>query len=342
MKIFILVITLFCSISSAADNVLNIFVWANEIPASAIKQFEKETGIRVNLSTYDDNETLYAKLLASKHSDYDVIQPSNYYVDRMRRQNLLTKLDKKQLPNLKHLDTNFLNKAYDPNNTYSIPFTWTATGIFINRKYHVPQLYQHWKQLWGPHLKNQLLLLNDPREVFSMALISLGYSANDQHPQHLKLAYQKLRALSNNVKLYTSNTTDVVISGEDATLGMAWNGDVFRILPISPQLRFVYPSEGYVIAVDCLAIPKNAPHYHNAIRFINFMMRPAIAKRVSLQMGYATANLSALKLLPKSTQENPIFNPPASVLKHAQYQTDISDGALRLITHYWELLKVEA
>ncbi len=341
MKIFIVFIFLYFSISSAANNELNVYVWANEIPTSAIKQFEKETGIRVNISTYDDNETLYAKLLATRNSDYDVIQPSNYYVDRMRHQHLLAELDKKQLSNLKHLDPNFLNKAYDPKNQYSIPFTWTATGIFINRKYHNPKNYQHWNQFWGPRLKNQLLLLNDPREVFSIALISLGYSANDENPQHLKLAYEKLRALSRNIKLYTSDTSDVVISGEDATLGMAWNGDVFRILPISPDLSFVYPSEGYVIAVDCLAIPKNAPHYRNALRFINFMIQPEIAKTVSQQMGYPTANLLAMKLLPKTTQQNLIFNPPLSVLKKAQYQMDISDKALSLISNYWELLKVE-
>ena len=115
-----------------ARPVVNVYVWGGEIPKASIRQFEYLTGIKVNFSTYDSNETMYAKLKASNHN-YDVILPSAYYVERMHKQGMLEKLNHKYLSNLKNLDPYFINNAYDPKNTVSVPLTWGATGIFYNR-----------------------------------------------------------------------------------------------------------------------------------------------------------------------------------------------------------------
>src|SRR5581483_42593 len=134
--------------------------------------FEKDTGIKVNFSTYENNEILLAKLRANKNAGYDVIMPSSYMVDRMRRLNILKKLDKTKLPNWQHLNPQFLRPAYDPQNEYSVPYIWGVTGIFINQEYFHHTQVTKWADLWSTQFTNKLMLLDDAREIFSMALMT--------------------------------------------------------------------------------------------------------------------------------------------------------------------------
>lgn len=340
-KLLSLLLLLFVTHAYAAKQVVNVYAWGGEIPQSAITQFEKETGIKVNFSTYDSNETLFAKLSASKKPTYDVIEPSSYYLDRMRRLGMLKKLTKVNLPNYKNLNQFFLKPSYDPTGEYSIPWFWGITGFFYNDKYYDGKPLQNWQDLWQPLFKDRLVVLDDPRDTFSMALISLGYSANDDNPKHIEQAYQALRKLMPNIKLFTSDTIREVIIDEDAIAGMVWNGDLSAAQQENQHLHFVYPQQGFIIWVDCFAIPKNAPHPENALKFINFMMRADVAKQGAISEGFATANLAAENLLPKNIRSNNLLYPNETILKRGQFQKDVSNEALALYAKYWELLKIE-
>ncbi len=323
-----------------SDNILNLYTWSNDIPESVIQQFEKETGIKVNASSYDSNEVMYAKLKAAKNAGYDVIEPSSYYVDRMRRQGMLEKLDLSKLSHFKNLDPEFLNKPYDPHNHFSLPFTWGTTGIFMNTRDYPVESISHWADIWDKKYENQLMLLDDSREVFSMALITLGYSVNDSNPEHIKEAYLKLKKLIPNIKVFKSDGVITILIDEDISIGMVWNGDLYKARKENPNLVFVYPKDGFLIWLDSLAIPKNAPHRENAYRFINFIMRADIAKTVSLSNSFPTPNLAGRKLLPREVRENTTVYPPHDVLRRGQYQTDVTDEALDLYEKYWEKLKM--
>lgn len=336
------ILFLLCSFiySSHANNVLNIYAWSGEIPDTLIRQFEKETNIKVNFSTYENNEILYAKIRAAKSAGYDIIMPSSYYVDRMTRENMLLKLDKTKIPNWHHLDPQFLHPAYDKESNYSVPYLWGVTGIFYNMDYFKGSSIKKWDDLWESRFKNTLLLLDDTREVFSMALLTLGYSANDKNKDHIKAAFEKLKLLMPNVKVFSSDTVVSIIVDEDATLGMVWNGDAYKASHENKNVNFVFPEEGFIIWVDNLAIPTHAPHKDAAYAFINFLLRPEIAKEIALRTNYPITNLSGKKLLPQAIQNNPIIYPPPSVLKHGQFQTDVGDETLALYEKYWEELKM--
>jgi spermidine/putrescine transport system substrate-binding protein len=329
-------------VSFANDNVLNIYAWYDEISETIIDQFEKETGIHVNFSTFDNNETLYAKLKANPYSGYDIVEPSSYYVNRMSREGLIQKIDKTKLSNYKNLDPDFLNVPYDPKNEFSVPYIWGATGIFVNKRYFNPNSINSWTQFWAKKYYNQLMMLNDPREVFAMALMALGYSVNDSDPEHIRQAYLRLKNLLPNIKVFASDTIPSIFIDEDATIGMAWNGDIERAIQENPNLTFIYPKEGYIVWVETFTIPKNAPHLENAYKFINFMMRPEIANHATLVYGYLTANLAGRKLLPQEIRDNKRIFPDKNVLKRREFQTDISDQALALYAKYWEMLKIGA
>lgn len=338
------VITLFMMLMTqtlyASDNIINVYTWAEEIPTFIIDQFEKETGIHVNYSTYDSNEIMYAKLRASKHPAYDIVEPSSYYVDRMRRQNLLEPLNKSYLPNFKYLDPEFTNLAYDPQSQYSIPFVWGITGIFVNQTYFKD--VKNWNQFTEQQYANQLMFLDDSREVFAMALHSMGYSINDSNPEHIRQAYLKLKELLPNIRLFNSDAVASILIDEDATVGMAWNGDLYKAMQENPHLQFIFPKDGFEIWVDNFAILKTAPHKENAYKFLNFLMRPDIAKAVSLAINYSTANLAAKELMPVAVKNNPVLYPPHHIFHRGECQVDIGDQAFALYETYWEQLKMGA
>lgn len=331
---------LFCFSSFAmASPVVNVYVWGGEIPQSIIHEFETTTGIQVNFSTYDSNETLYAKLKANQHGIYDVILPSSYFVERMRQQGMLARLDKQRLNHLKHLDPMFDNNDYDPHNHYSIPLIWGATGFFYNNN-QVKRAPTSWSHLWDTRFSHMLLLLDDAREVFAMALLRLGYSPNDDNPVHIAEAYQQLLALIPNIKLFSSEGIQALLIDEDVAAGMVWNGDAYKARAENNHIQFVYPKEGFVIWVDCLAIPANAPHLHEAYSFINFLLKPKVAQQIGLSQGHAITNAAGRRLLPEQLQHDPMIYPPANVLSHGHIQRYPGEKALTLYNNYWQQFKM--
>lgn len=338
--IFLYLLLFFSGLVAAEEKVLNVYNWTGYLPDRLIRQFEKETGINVNYATYGSNEVLYAKLKVDPKARYDIVVPSTYFIDRMRKQDMIQKIDKSKLPNLKNLNPVFLNKAHDPNNDYSVPYLWSTTAIALNDKYHNPASITHWADFWKSEYKNQLLMLDDTREVFSMALMTLGYPPNDTDPEHIKQAYQKLKTLMPNVKLFNTAAVQAAYIDEDITLGMGWGGDIYLANKENPHIRFIFPQDGFIIALDSIVIPKNAPHVENAHRFINFLLRPEIAKQISEETGFATPNKAGQALLPESIRTNPIMYPDDAVLKRGFFQTDVG-SAVTIYEKYFELLKLE-
>jgi spermidine/putrescine transport system substrate-binding protein len=323
----------------AASNVLNVYNWADFMPRSVIKKFEKRTGITVNYIEFDSNETLYAKLKANPKIGFDVIVPSSYYVERMSREHMLHKLDLSKLPNHQFLNPALLNKGFDPNNQYSLPFMWGTTGITLNDQYYQAKDFKYWSDLWKPAYKNQLLMLDDMREVFSIALIKLGYSINDKNPKHIKQAYLLLRKLLPNIKLFNSDAEINLYVDADIRLGMGWSGDVYLATLENSHIQFVLPKDHLAVWIDCVSIPEYAPHLSNAYKFINFINEPAIAAEIAESNGYSSPNLAAIKLLPQGMQTNKILNPSNKTLERSEVENDVG-AADAVYEKYWQLLKL--
>lgn len=337
--LFLLHLCLLINVSAWSQSTVNVYAWGGEIPISVIRMFEHETGIRVHFSTYDSNETLYAKLRVNQRSLYDVILPSAYLVERMKTKQLLMPLDHAKLPQLKNLDPYFSNNTYDPHNQYSIPLIWGTTGIFYNKKY-VSKPPTSWRDLWRQDTKHRLMLLDDPREIFSIALMKEGMHANDTQPTHFQKAYQSLLALIPHIKLFASEGVQATMIDEDAVEGIAWNGDVLKAHAENPALQFVYPREGFVVWIDCLAIPRNAPHLNEAYQFIDFLLRPDIAASIARQEGHAITNQYGKRLLPTSIQNNAWIYPSPEVLKRGMVQRDVDDTTLERYNTAWLALKL--
>ena len=176
-----------------------VYNWGEYIDPDLIKQFEKETGIQVVYETFDSNEAMEAKI-RNGGTHYDVAFPSEYTVQKLKRENLLEPLDHSKVPNIKNLDPNYMNMPYDRNNKYSLPYFFGTVGILYNKQAYPNEDFSSWRTLYQPKYKNDVLLVDGAREIMGLALNKLGYSLNDTNPNHLKEAEKDLHHLAPQVR----------------------------------------------------------------------------------------------------------------------------------------------
>lgn len=324
---------------ASAEGQLYIYNWTEYMPDEVLTRFTKETGIKVVYSTFDSNEAMYAKLKLTGEKGYDIAVPSTYYVNKMRKENLLQKIDKSKLPNFKNLDPKLLNGSYDPGNEYSVPYLWGTTGLAVNAAEIDPSKVTNWSDLWKPEYKDQILLTNDVREVFHLGLATQGYSGNTTDENEIKAAYDKLRSLIPNVRLFDSESPKQAFLSGEVNIGMIWNGEAFMANQENPDIKYIYPKDGVIIWADSLVIPANARSPELAHKFIDFLLRPEIAKIITEEVGYSSPNLEAVKLLDEEVRNNRIAYPTVDDLKNAEFQNDIG-SAITVYEQYWEKLKV--
>jgi spermidine/putrescine transport system substrate-binding protein len=335
------VIALFLGQASAGTEILNIYNWTAYTPTKVITAFEKETGIKVQYSTYSNLEELYTKLKATPNHSYDIIVPSSEMIEKMSQEHLLTRLDPIKIHGLEHLNPDLIHQHFDPQNQYSIPYLWGTTSIVVNKNYFDPATITSWRSLWENRFENKLLLLNSAREVFNVAFLALGYSISTQNPVEIKAAYEYLLKLLPNIKLFNSESMRMVYMDEEATIGIAWSGDAYQAALKNRALTYVYPKEGPSLWIDSLAVPKGAPHLENAYAFINFILRPNIAAQIAEEVSYSTPNLQAIALLPENMRKSSILYPSHDILKKAQLVNDVGE-ARSLYQKYWLLLRISS
>ena len=317
---------------------LYFYNWSEYLPDEVIEQFEAETGIDVHYDTYDSNESMYAKVKLVEGGGYDLVVPSTYYVNRMRQEGLLLPIDQARLQNFDHLDPALLDKPYDPGNEYSVPYLWGSTGMMVNTDAIDAGKVQGWDDLWRDEFAGQILLTDDVREVFGMALRTLGHSGNTTDPEQIKAAYEKLRGLVAGVRVFNSESPKEPYLMGEVNVGMQWSGEAFVAQGENPALQYVYPEEGVILWMDSLVIPRGAKNVDAAHRMIDFLLRPDIAAKISGEIGYSTPNLAALENIPDEVRNNPVAYPPKEILEAGEFQLDVGD-AIRVYEEYWERLK---
>ncbi len=294
-KLFLIVISFLLASCGGSKNRVNVYIWSDYLPPDVIEKFEKETGIKVNLDTYDSNEALLEKLQTGV-SKYDVVVPSDYMVQILIKQNLLQKIDKSKIPNLKNINKKFLNLEFDPENNFSISFFWGTTG-FAYRKDKLGEISNSWKVLFDEKYNGKILMLDDMRECFAVALKLLGHSINETDTTVLLKAKELLMKQKRLVKQYNSSGFDQAILSGDVWIAHGWSGQLVRASETDTNIVYVLPKEGGTLWIDNLAIPKTAENIENAHTFINFLLKPEIGARVSEFSGYATTNDSAKKFI---------------------------------------------
>lgn len=324
--------------SSIFAEKLYIYNWTEYIPNSLLQKFTKETGIEVVYSTFESNEEMYSKMKLTNGGGYDLIFPSSYYIGKMAKEGMLAKLDKTKLVNFTQITPSLLNKNFDPENQYSLPYVYGLTGIGINSAEIDPKAVTSWADLWNSKYKGKILLTADSREVFHIALLLKGFSPNTTEDKEIESAYHLLQKLIPNVQSFNSDSPDVPYVQGEVSLGMIWNGSAFRAHKENPDIQFIYPREGVIIWMDNYAIPKNAEHKEAAYKFIDFMLRPESAKEVIETMGFSMPNEGVKALLEPTDVNDLTLFPPQEQIEKGVFQEDVGD-AIDIYEKYWHLLK---
>ncbi len=308
-----------CAKAPAAGNggkVVNVYNWGLYIDETTLSDFEAETGIKVNYSTFESNETLYSKLKGGG-ADYDVIIPSDYMLARFIEEGMLQKIDLTNIPNFKNIDSEFQTPDYDPKNEYSVPYTWGTVGLIYNTTV-VEGTVDSWAPLFDEKYAGKILMFNNPRDAVAIALKYLGYSLNTTSEREIMEAYGLLREKKPITQAYVMDQIfDKLTSGE-AALGPYYAGDAITMIEENPDLAFCIPKEGANKFVDAFCIPRSAENKAAAEAFINFMCSPEISARNVQAIGYSTPIAAARALLDPELSESEIAYPPQEVLKNCE------------------------
>ena len=333
----LILLTLFTGNSDGQKKQLNVFTWAGYVSDDIREGFEKEFGVTVLVDTYASNEDLLTKLLAGA-TGYDIIMPSDYMVSILIKQNLLEELNRANIPNFQNISPLFLGKYFDPDNQYSIPYTFGTAGIAYDSAIVSPAP-DSWAVLWNQQYKNRFSMLDDQRETLGAALKFLGYSLNTTDQAALKAAKEKLIAQKPLVKQYKSEVDELLIAG-DVVMAHCWSGDAFRAAETRPTIRYIIPKEGSSQFIDTVCIPKSAPHQALAEQFINYLLRPEVNAKITAFTKYGTCVPTAKEFLPEHLREHKLIYPPKSVLESLEWLKDTGD----FTRHYdraWEEIKAK-
>ena len=319
-----------CSNNSAGENgTINVFNWGEYIDESLIKDFENETGIKVNYSTYDTNEIMYQKIKTNPGT-YDIVIPSDYMIEKMIKEDLLEKIDFNNIPNYKYIGEKFKNLPYDPTNEYSVPYTWGTVGIIYDSTV-VTEPVTSWDILWNEKYKDNVYMYNSLRDSLAITLVKNGYSLNSTNADEINVAKEDLlKQLTLTNPIYViDEVRDNMISGEKA-LAVVYSGDASYIMSQNPDMKYVVPNEGSNKWFDAIAIPKDAPNKAGAEAFINFLCDPENAKTNIEYIEYSTPNTGAFELLDDEVNNNPAAYPSDAVLERCEVFTDLDPQTLKL------------
>ncbi len=294
--------------------VLSVYTWADYIKPDLVKRFEEEHGCRVVIDTFESNEAMYAKLRAGA-TGYDVLTPTSYMVDVMRSQGMLLDLDPEYLPNLVHVDPEFLKFAIDKTMAYSVPYMQVVSGVaYLEGR--VDAVRPTWAVFDRADLKGRMTMFNDMRETIGAALKFLGHSINTTDPGELEQALEVLLRWKRNLAKYDSEQYKNGLASGEFLLVHAWNGDILQVEKEVPEVRFVVPAEGTIVGFDDLVIPRGAVNVDLAHAFINFLHEPEVAAANTEFIRYLCPNKASYPYLGPAIRDNPaIFVAPETLAK---------------------------
>ena len=322
---------------------LNVYNWGEYISngsddsVDVVAAFEKLTGIKVNYTTFDSNESLYAKL-KSGAANYDVIIPSDYMVAKMINEGMLAPLDYDNIPNFQKIDAGYRNPDYDPQNAYTVPYMLCTTGIIYNTTM-VEEVPTRWADLWDVEYAGNVLMFNNSRDAYAIAAKKLGRSLNPGSVDEVDLVMKELQAQKSVVQAYVMDEIFDKMEGGEAAMAPYYAGDALTMIEDNPDLAFVSPEEGVNFFVDSMCVPATSRHKEAAELFINYMCEPTVAYQNCDFIGYSTPLTEVWEMLDDDLKYSPIAYPDESVMSKAEVFVTLPDDVNAEMDAKWSEMK---
>ena len=317
---------------------INVYNWGQYISDGSddsldvIAAFEEAyPNIKVNYSTYDSNEIMYAKL-ANGGITVDVIIPSDYMIGRLIAEDMLLELDFDNIPNYQYIDENFKNTAYDPENKYSVPYTWGTVGLLYNTQYVDEADVTGWELLWNEKYEGKILTFGNSRDAFGITQYLLGYDVNSTDKTELQKCAEKLKEQKPILQNYVMDEIFAIMENEEAWIAPYYAGDCLTMMDNNPNLDFYLPEDqGFNLFIDAMCIPKCASQKEAAETFINFLCEPEIAAGNMEWIGYGTPLSAAKEYMDPEILEDPVTYPSDQVLTNGTSYAYLPDEITRYV-----------
>src|ERR1700677_105859 len=343
--------------ADAADSgkVVNLYIWSDYLAQNTLSDFEKQTGIKVNVSYFDANKTLETKLLAGS-SGFDVVVPTASYFERQIKAGVYLTLDKSKLPNLKNMDPELMARValHDPGNAHGVIYMWGTNGIGYNEKM-VKELMpdaplDSWRLVFDPAVASKIAkcgisVLDSPAEMMRAVYSYLGRDPNSQKPEDAAAAEDTLLKIRPYIRNINSSEYIEALANGDLCVAVGYNGDILqardraRDANKGVEIKYAVPKEGSILWFDMLAIPKDAPDPDSAYAYINYIMEPKVIADISNFKRYANANLASQPYVLESVKDDPAIYPPPLLREKLAVQLADSPEQTRVITRMWEKFK---
>lgn len=332
--------------SSTEPVTINVYNWGMYISNGSDgfidvnKAFTEATGIKVNYTTFDSNETMYTRLKTGG-TNYDVIIPSDYMIARLIDEDMLEPLDFDHIPNYQYIDEAFRNQAFDPQNLFSVPYTWGTVGLIYNTKYVTEEDVSSWDLMWNEKYAGKILMFDNPRDSFAIAELLSGYNINTEDESELRATADLLKKQKPLVQSYVMDQIFDSMVNEEAWIGAYYAGDYLTMTAKNENLAFCFPKEGFNMFIDAMCIPKGAANKDAAEAYINFLCSPEISGQNMEYLGYSTPISEAKAYIAPDTTESTIAYPDAETLSRGQSFMQLSPETTQLMESLWLDVKTD-
>ncbi len=345
------------AVAAQEEKVLNIYNWSDYIAEDTLANFEKETGIRVRYDVFDSNEVLEAKLLAG-NTGFDLVVPSLSFLARQIQAGVFMPLDKSRLENYHNLDPALMQRvaALDADNAHAIPYLWGTTGIGYNvgkvrEVLGADAPVDSWALLFDPRNLKKLkscgvAFLDAPAEVIPAVLNYLGEDPNTFDSALIQgKAQELLLKLRPSITYFHSSQYINDLANGDICVALGWSGDILQAADRAAEasngveVAYVIPKEGAAMWFDMLAIPKDAPHPQNALRFMDYLMRPQVIADITNYVWYANANRASTALVDKDILADPGVYPTKAAAARLYTLKVLPAQVDRVYTRTWTRVK---
>lgn len=324
---------------------INVYNWGEYIDNEILDvnaAFTHMTGIKVNYKTFENNEAMYTTV-SSGAAEYDVLFPSDYMLARLINEGRVNKLNFDNIPNYANIDAQFKGLACDPTGEYSVPYTWGTVGIFYNTKYvDEADLEQGWDLLWNEKYNGRILMFDNPRDSFAIALNKLGYSINSENPDEWQAAFKELERQRPLLNGYVNDQVYSRMINEEAYIAPYYAGDANIMIydeAGNEDIKFFIPESGTNFFTDLMCISSTTSHQTEAEAYINFMCQTEVAKANAEYIGYSTPVKTAREALDPDVAGNPWFYPSDEVLANTEIFLQLPTEINNLMSELWHKVK---
>ena len=332
---------------AAADaGTLNVYNWGQYIADGTDDYidintaFTEETGIKVNYMTFDTNEGLYTKMKTGG-STFDVIFCSDYMVAKLIAEDMLYELDFDNIPNYEYIDEAYKNQTHDPNNQYSVPYTWGTVGVIYNDKYVDEEDVGSWDLLWNEKYAGKILMFDNPRDAFAISEALLGFDINTEYPAELRAAAEKLLEQKPLVQAYVMDQIYEAMEREEAWIAPYYAGDYLWMVEENEHLQYSFPDETFNLFIDAMCVPKTTQNKAAAEAYINFICDPEVCGQNMEYLGYSSPESEAKNYMDEEAAANEIAYPSEEILERGEILVNLSPASSQEMDALWLQVKTK-